>query len=478
MTDGVDLRKTKIVATIGPASSAPETLAAMIRSGLNVARLNFSHGDPKSHKANIDLIRRLAKEEGREVGILQDLSGPKIRLGAITERRLETGDRIRLVYGTGDADPDALTVNYPPLLDDVEDGSRILLADGTLELKILGREGDHLAAEVLTGGIISAHKGVNLPDSNLSIKAFTDKDRSDLVFGLEAGIDFVAMSFVRHEDDLKPIRELINRSGNPPLLIAKIEKPQALKRLDQILSVADGLMVARGDLGVEMALEEVPLIQKSLIQSARRQGKLVITATQMLASMVNSPRPTRAEVTDVANAILDGTDAVMLSDETAAGRFPVESVQMLDRVARQVEGSIDCGKFIKEEASELLEKMGASITKAVTILARDQQAKAIVAVTQGGSTARLVSHYRQPVPVIGMTSRASTFRQMTLSWGVIPALIPPCDSIIQIEQLASEFLVKTGLAKKGDVVFLTCGMPLQVSGTTNLIKLLDIGEVC
>ena len=478
MTDGVDLRKTKIVATIGPASSAPETLAAMIRSGLNVARLNFSHGDPKSHKANIDLIRRLAKEEGREVGILQDLSGPKIRLGAITERRLETGDRIRLVYGTGDADPDALTVNYPPLLDDVEDGSRILLADGTLELKIMGREGDHLAAEVLTGGIISAHKGVNLPDSNLSIKAFTDKDRSDLVFGLEAGIDFVAMSFVRHEDDLKPIRELINRSGNPPLLIAKIEKPQALKRLDQILSVADGLMVARGDLGVEMALEEVPLIQKRLIQSARRQGKLVITATQMLASMVTSPRPTRAEVTDVANAILDGTDAVMLSDETAAGRFPVESVQMLDRVARQVEGSIDCGKFIKEEASELLEKMGASITKAVTILARDQQAKAIVAVTQGGSTARLVSHYRQPVPVIGMTSRASTFRQMTLSWGVIPALIPPCDSIIQIEQLASEFLVKTGLAKKGDVVFLTCGMPLQVSGTTNLIKLLDIGEVC
>jgi pyruvate kinase len=236
--------------------------------------------------------------------------------------------------------------------------------------------------------------------------------------------------------------------------------------------------VARGDLGVEMAIEEVPLIQKNLIQSARRRGKLVITATQMLASMVSSPRPTRAEVTDVANAILDGTDAVMLSDETASGQYPVESVQMLDRVAVKVEPSIDYMDFLKEGHDERLEKMGASITKAVAILARDQRANAIVALTQGGSTARLVSHYRQPVPVIGMTSRNATFRQLTLSWGVIPALIPSCDSILQIEQHASEFLVKTQLAKKGDVVFLTCGLPLQVSGTTNLIKLLDVGDFC
>ena len=226
MTEAIDLRKTKIVATIGPAASSPETLLAMIKSGLNVARLNFSHGDLQSHKANIGLIRKLAASVGREVGILQDLSGPKIRLGAIHERRLETGDRIRLVYGTEDADNETLTVNYPHLLEDVEVGSRILLADGTMELKILGRGDDALSAEVLTGGVISAHKGVNLPDSNLSIKAFTDKDRNDLVFGLEAGVDFVAMSFVRHEDDLRPIRELINRSGSRPLLIAKIEKPR------------------------------------------------------------------------------------------------------------------------------------------------------------------------------------------------------------------------------------------------------------
>jgi pyruvate kinase len=227
-----------------------------------------------------------------------------------------------------------------------------------------------------------------------------------------------------------------------------------------------------------MALEDVPLIQKELIQAARRRGKVVITATQMLASMVSSPRPTRAEVTDVANAILDGTDAVMLSDETAAGQFPVESVQMLDRVARRVEPTINSTRYITEQTDEKLEKMGASITKAVSILARDQKAKVIVAVTQGGSTARLVSHYRQSVPVVGMTSKPSAFRQLTLSWGVIPALIPACDSILQIEQAASEFLVRNKLACKGDVVFLTCGLPLQVSGTTNLIKLLDIGETC
>ncbi|MDR2366603.1 MAG: pyruvate kinase [Deltaproteobacteria bacterium] len=476
MTDTNCLRKTKIVATIGPSSSSAEVLRAMIKAGLNVARLNFSHGDHASHRAAIALIRKLAAEEGREVGILQDLSGPKIRLGAISERRLETGQRIRLVSGNGDCDNDTLTVNYPYLVDDVAEGMRILLADGRMELKIIGVEKDALLAEVLTEGEISAHKGVNLPDSHLRIKAFTEKDKTDLICGLDAGVDFVAMSFVRHEDDLKPIKELINRSSSPPLLIAKIEKPQALLRLEEILTVADGLMVARGDLGVEMALEEVPMIQKNLIEQARRRGKLVITATQMLASMVSSPRPTRAEVTDVANAILDGTDAVMLSDETASGQYPVESVQMLARVAVKVEPSIDYEDFIKEDHDARLEKMGASITKAVAILARDQKATAIVALTHGGSTARLVSHYRQPVPVIGMTSRNTTFRQLSLSWGVIPAVIPACDSILQIEQYASEFLVKNKLAKKGDVVFLTCGLPLQVSGTTNLIKLLDVGD--
>ncbi|MDR1036436.1 MAG: pyruvate kinase [Deltaproteobacteria bacterium] len=470
------LRKTKIVATIGPSSSSPEVLGKMIDAGLNVARLNFSHGTHENHLEVIRTLRELSREKGREVGILQDLSGPKIRLGAISERRLETGDRIRLVTGDGDAGPNELTVHYDMLAQDVAVGSRILLADGTMELKITGRDDLGLDAEILTGGTISAHKGVNLPDSNLSIRAFTEKDKLDLVCGLEAGVDFVAMSFVRHEDDLKPVKEMIRRSGSPPLLIAKIEKPQALGRLEQILDVADGIMVARGDLGVEMALEEVPHIQKRLIQSARSRGKLVITATQMLASMVSSPRPTRAEVTDVANAILDGTDAVMLSDETAAGQFPVESVDMLGRVARATEPHLDSEGFLAEKPPEDLNAMGCSVTRAVSMLAVERNAKAIVAVTQGGSTARLISHLRQQVPVVGMTSSRTTYRQLTLAWGVIPALVQACDSIMLIEQLASEFLVRNGLAQRGDIAFITCGLPLQTSGTTNLIKLLDIGD--
>jgi pyruvate kinase len=470
------MRKTKIVATIGPSSSSKEILGQMIDAGLNVARLNFSHGDHEGHREVIGFIRELAVLKGREVGILQDLSGPKIRLGAISERRLETGQKIRLVVGQEDCPDDVLTINYDFLLDDVAAGSRILLADGRLELKIINILPDCLEAEVLTGGVVSAHKGVNLPDSNLRVKAFTEKDKVDLICGLEAGVDFVAMSFVRHEDDLKPIREMINRSGSPPLLIAKMEKPQALQRLNEILDVADGIMVARGDLGVEMALEEVPLIQKRLIQAARRQGKLVITATQMLASMVTSPRPTRAEVTDVANAILDGTDAVMLSDETAMGQFPVESVAMLDKVAQATEPSIDSEGFLEEKTDSKLNQMGSSITRAVSILAKERDARAIVAITQGGSTARLISHLRQQVPIVGMTSSRTTFRQLTLSWGVIPALVQACDSIMLLEQLASEYLVRKNIATKGDVVFLTCGYPLQKSGTTNLIKLLDIGE--
>jgi pyruvate kinase len=449
----------------------------MIDAGLNVARLNFSHGDHASHRALIKILRELSEVKGRDVGILQDLSGPKIRLGAISDRRLETGDKIRLVVGQDDTPENVLSVNYEFLTDDVEVGSRILLADGRMELKILGKDKDGLDAEVLTGGEISAHKGVNLPDSNLRVKAFTEKDKLDLTTGLDAGVDFVAMSFVRHEDDLKPVREMINRSVSPPLLIAKIEKPQALTRIKQILDVADGLMVARGDLGVEMALEDVPHIQKMLITSARRRGKVVITATQMLASMVSSPRPTRAEVTDVANAILDGTGAVMLSDETAVGQYPVEAVAILDRVARATEPEIDAEKFIEEVMDPSLDPMGASITHAVSILAKERKAKAIVAITQSGSTARLVSHFRQRVPIVGMTSSRTTYRQLTISWGVTPAMAPACDSIMLLEQLASEFLVKHQMAVKGDVVFLTCGLPLQRTGTTNLIKLLDIGEV-
>jgi pyruvate kinase len=465
-------RKTKIVATIGPASSSPEVLEKMIAAGLNVARLNFSHGRPEEHRAVMESIRRLS---GGKVGILQDLSGPKIRLGEIRDQVLEEGSTVRLFPGAREEDG-SLPVNYQYLLEDVGVGEQVLLFDGKLDLEVIAKDERGLTCRVVTGGPLSSHKGVNLPHSDLRIPAFTEKDRADLTMGLEAGVDFVAMSFVRSAKDLIPIKEMIRRSGRPPLLIAKIEKPQAVESIEAILDVADGLMVARGDLGVEMPIEEVPVTQKKLIKAARHRGKLVITATQMLGSMAVNPRPSRAEVTDVANAILDGADAVMLSEETAVGKYPVAAVAMLDKISRQTEPIMDNRAFLMEDQCQLLDPVACAITRAVAILAGDLHSKAIVAATQGGSTARLVAHFRQPAPVIGLTSDPTTYRQLTLSWGVIPALIQPCESIVLLEQLASEWLVRHDIAGKGDKVFLTCGLPLQTSGATNLIKLLEVGE--
>lgn len=315
------VRKTKIVCTIGPATANPERLKQLIQAGMNVARLNFSHGDHKAHRETIKKIRRAAREEGRPVGILQDLAGPKIRLGRISERQLNAGEEVVLVSGA-ETSGDALPVNYPYLCQDLSQGESILMADGRVELQVLEVNDDHIRAKVVSGGILTANKGVNLPASDLRIAAFTDKDREDLEFGLAECVDFVAMSFIRHENDLAPLRERISKSDGRPLIIAKIEKPQAVDRLEPIIAAVDGVMVARGDLGVEMPLEGVPLIQKKIIQQARTAGKVVITATQMLGSMVESPRPSRAEVADVANAILDGTDAVMLSEETAVANIP------------------------------------------------------------------------------------------------------------------------------------------------------------
>lgn len=468
-------RKTKIVATIGPASSDPEILWRMIQAGLNVARLNFSHGRPEDHRKMAELLRSFGRDKGREVGILQDLSGPKLRLGEIKDRVLETGSLVKLFPGSEEIG-DGLPVNYQYLLEDVAVGEQVLLFDGKIDLQVVGKDERHLSCKVVNGGPISSHKGVNLPNSDLRIPAFTEKDRADLTVGLEAGVDFVAMSFVRTEKDLIPVREMLQRSGRPPLLIAKIEKPQAVESIEAILEVADGIMVARGDLGVEMPIEEVPATQKKLIRAARHRGRLVITATQMLGSMVSNPRPSRAEVTDVANAILDGTDAVMLSEETAVGQYPIEAVAMLDKVSRQTEPIMNNKTYLLEDQCGQLNPTACAITRAVAILADDLRSKAIVAATQGGSTARMVSHLRQPTPVIGLTSNPSTFRQLTLSWGVIPALIQPCDSLVLLEQLASEWLVRHGIAENGDKVFITCGMPLQTSGTTNMIKLMDVGE--
>jgi pyruvate kinase len=467
-------RRTKIVCTLGPATDNEGAIRGLLEAGADVLRLNFSHGDRDQHRDTIRRIRRVSAALGREVAILQDLRGPKIRLGEVPggHRQLQPGERIELAPEP-DVPAGALPVSYPHLLDDVTEGERILVADGLVELEVRSRRSDRLVCEVVVAGEVSSHKGVNLPGSTLRVPSFTDKDRADLTLGLEEGVDVVALSFVRHEEDLAPVREMSTGLAIPPLVVAKIEKPQAVDRLCQILAAVDGIMVARGDLGVEMPTEEVPLIQKRIISEARRAAKPVITATQMLRSMVDSPRPTRAEAADVANAILDGTDAVMLSEETAVGRWPVESVAMLDRIARRVETEIDPTAALREPAADSLPTEAAAISRAAGLLALDLAAAAIVATTTSGSTARLVSRLRPTTPILALATSAEVERQLVLSWGVIPSKIDAFDDIESAFDVAQRRCVEVGLARPGDRIVATAGLPLHRAGTTNVIRVLE-----
>ena len=468
-------RRTKIVATIGPATDSPQMIRALIEAGLDVARLNFSHGDHESHGRVIKLIREISAELGRNVGILQDLAGPKIRLGELGqgEVHLNGGDKLVLFSGQKTQGSE-IPVNYPYLAEDVEAGDPILLADGLVELKVDSVANGKVHCTVLVGGVISSRKGVNLPVSSLRIPSFTEKDSRDLEYGLKAGVDFVALSFVRHESDLDQVRERLNHVDNPPLLIAKIEKPQAVDRLDQIMGAVDGLMVARGDLGVEMRLEEVPLIQKRIIRLARREGKPVITATQMLRSMMDNTRPTRAEANDVANAVLDGSDAVMLSDETAVGSYPVEAVKMLDRIARVTEPSLDSLALLGDRGSKLVPSIEGNISRAACQLALNLDSAALIAGTMSGSSARLVARFRPSMPVVAVTAVPEVQRQLALSWGVEAVLAPQCRDSDELFEVSARAALDLGLAKPGQRVVITAGVPIWVPGTTNLIKVADL----
>jgi pyruvate kinase len=475
MSEKTAVRRTKIVCTIGPATFSPERIRAMILAGMDVARLNFSHGDHDSHCQTLQRIREISKELGKEIGILQDLAGPKIRLGNLPEeeRMLQAGERIALSPVEGD-DPAIIPVNYPYLVEDVAVGDRILLADGLVLLKVESKKPDRVVCEVLAGGAIQSHKGLNLPSSSLRIPAFTEKDREDLKVGLEEGVDFVALSFVRHEKDLEPVCEILNQMSSPPLLIAKIERPQAVERLESILKEVDGVMVARGDLGVEMPFEEVPLVQKRIIRMARQAAKPVITATQMLRSMIESPRPTRAEAADVANAVLDGTDALMLSDETAVGDHPIEAVNVLDRIAREVERHANMESFVNEAASNATSATASAIGRAACTMAEELHAQVIVAATSSGSTARLISRFRPRRPVLGLTPNPPTERQLTLSWGVIPALVEPFTETEKIFDLAGSWAQEHGFARPGQRLVVTAGVPVGQPGMTNLLKIIEI----
>ncbi|MCU0304112.1 MAG: pyruvate kinase [Thermoanaerobaculales bacterium] len=465
-------RKTKIVCTLGPATDSPAGIAGLIAAGMDVVRLNFSHGDREQHRATIRRIREVARAAGRDIAILQDLGGPKIRLGTLPDAGvvLETGGTVELAP-EGRAPAGTLPVSYPYLVEDSRPGETILLADGAAELEILEVRADRLVCRVVNGGLLTSRKGVNLPQADLRVAAVTDKDLADLEVGLAEGVDLVALSFVRHEDDLGPIRSRLAGIPRPPLVIAKIEKPQAVDRLASIIAAVDGVMVARGDLGVEMPPEKVPLIQKRIIEAARRAGRPVITATQMLRSMVDSPRPLRAEASDIANAVLDGTDALMLSEETAIGRYPVEAVSMLDRVAGEAESHLDHLRLADLPAAVGRPDVSAAISRAACELADAIGAAAIVTTTTSGGTARLIARHRPPVPVLGIASSDAVARQLRLSWGVIPIAAAETADVASLVGLVRRELAARDLAEPGDHVVIAAGLPLGFSDSASLLQI-------
>jgi pyruvate kinase len=464
------MRRTKIVATIGPATESPERLRELIAAGATTFRLNFSHGDHSEHAARIATIRQVSAELGVHIGILQDLQGPKIRLGRFVDGpiTLAKGDPFTLTSRDVACNSSIATVTYDNLADEVNPGSRILLDDGRVEMVVVevDQPSQTLQCRVTVGGVLSNNKGVNFPDVQLSIRALTDKDKTDLAFGLQQDVDWVALSFVRNPSDLLEIKELIASHGANTPVVAKIEKFEAIDQIDDILLLCDGVMVARGDLGVEMPAEEVPLLQKELIRKANSLGIPVITATQMLDSMVSCPRPTRAEVSDVANAILDGTDAVMLSNESAVGDFPVEAVDTMATIARRIER--DYPQRVID--SRMATNIPNAICQAVSTIARNLNAAAILPLTKSGGTARNVSKFRPSTPILAITSETRVARQLQLCWGVNPLLVQEQTSTTSTFSLAMGMAREQGFLKDGDLVVQTAGTISGVSGSTDFIK--------
>lgn len=467
--DGRAISMTKIVCTIGPASESPEIIRGLIRNGMSMARLNFSHGTRQEHKEKILIIRNASDELNQPVSILQDLAGPKIRVGHIPEPgvRLEAGQPFKLTSQSVEGTKERVSVTYPHLPDEVRKGDRILLADGVMELTVKEVTHAEITCEVIIGGVLTSHKGINLPTRTIRAPSLTDKDREDLLFGLENEVDYVALSFVRKAEDILKVKEIIQQRKRDTPVIAKIEKHEAIDNIDEIIEVSDGIMVARGDLGVEIPLEKVPNIQKMLIRKANILGKPVITATQMLRSMADSPRPTRAEATDVANAVLDGTDAVMLSEETATGAYPLKAVEFMDRIIESAENGFPHNKYLQFIPKK---EVSSSVAHASCVLAEHLDASAIVSPTQSGQTARHISRFRPRRPIIALSPNRNTVFRLTLSWGCIPRLVAgPRDTDDMIENAARSAL-ETGYVSKGDLVVITAGHPFWVTGTTNMVR--------
>jgi len=462
-------RRTKIVCTIGPASDSEEMITKLVTSGMDVARLNFSHGTGDYHRTIISRLKKIRKDLRRPVAILMDLQGPKIRIGNLRGGSVELrpGQEYVLTTSSTPGDGRRVSVSLKSLPNEVSIGHPILLADGNIELRVERVSPPEVFCRVVVGGVLSSHKGINLPASEIEVDSMTTKDRKDLDLGMEAGIDAVALSFVRTAADVEAVKAVMKRTRAHAPVIAKIEKQAAVNNIDKILRVADGVMVARGDLGVEIDLERVPLVQKSVIQKCNALGKPVITATQMLVRMVENPRPTRAEAADVANAVLDGTDAVMLSEETAVGNYPIEAVQMMDRIVRAAETALDRRKF---EHSDEMGNTRDSITRSSYFTAKEIGARAIITPTWSGTTANLVARFRPKQPIIATTPNETTMDFLSFSWGVIPLFIPPSESIDDMIRHSIVAARNAGHVEAGDLVVITGGLPLHAAGKTNFVK--------
>ncbi len=472
------MRKTKIICTIGPVSESEEKLKELLLAGMNVARFNFSHGDHAGHQIKLERARRAARELGLPLATMQDTKGPEIRLKDFEGGKvcLETGATFRLtteeVLGTADR----ASITYKNLKNDVEIGKSILIDDGLVELTIKAIEDTDIVCEVINGGYISNHKGINVPGAILSMPYISDVDRDDILFGVKMGYDYLAASFVRCADDVLAVRKLIGEHGGRMKVISKIENMQGIDNLDEILAVSDGIMVARGDMGVEIPLEEVPVLQKKMIKKALQLGKIVITATQMLDSMIKNPRPTRAETTDVANAIYDGTSAIMLSGESAAGAYPIEAVKTMSRIAERTEEDICYAARLRERSHnwENNEEVTTAICHACCTTAMDLNAKAIITVTMSGFTAGMISKYQPGCTVIGCAVDEMVYRQMALMFGVSPLLIAKEDDAEELFNTAVKASVDAGLIGPGDKVVITAGVPLGVAGNTNMVRVVEV----
>jgi pyruvate kinase len=471
-------RRTKIVCTLGPSSNTFEQIENLYRAGMNVVRINFSHGSHEGHKNTMGFVREVAKKHQYSIPILMDLQGPKIRVGQMKDglQILKEGTLVRITTENVEGDSNLIPIDYDGLSEDAKEGNQILIDDGLLELKIVKKEGSDLIAKVIVGGELKSRKGVNLPDVDVSMSSLTDKDIEDLEFGLKVGVDYVAMSFVRSARDIQEVISRIRAAGSNAAVIAKIEKPEAVDVIDEIIEEADGIMVARGDLGIEIPSEKVPLVQKRIIERCRTAGKPVITATQMLDSMINNPRATRAESSDVANAVLDGTDAVMLSGETAAGKYPVEAVRTMAKIIRSVEenapGLYYSLKYRKPDWKE--KQIIESLAYSCVTIADNVEARAIATITHSGNTARRIAKFRPNVPIVAFTESQIVRRQLNLVWGVESVRLEELfDTDISVK-LMEDYLRKHGLVNAGDRVIIATGMPLAKRGRTNMVKVSTI----